>query len=141
MNQRRLVLQALRDAGLHESADPRVREFVGLLREHSELCWTDLVGRFRTEYYDIYDAVIPALEASSDPLIRNMLIRHADPERPKERQMLTQLARATDFEQDSLAAEQLSGLHIGEIDEIVRRRRPTKGSGEPRPDRRTDEPS
>jgi hypothetical protein len=124
MDQRRLVLKALREAGITESRNPRLQELVRSVRENTTLCWTDFVREFRERFYDTFDTVIPALEASGDPLIRNALIKFADPARPKERQLLTKLARETDFEHDSLAAKRL-GMHgIAEVDAQLRRRAP-----------------
>ena len=140
MSQRRLVLHALRDAGLLESGDPRVQEFVRLVREHRELCWRDLVSEFREKYDDIADRLLPALERSGDPLIRNMLIQYADPERPKERQMLAKIARDTDLDEDRLAAAHLRDVRVPEVQEVLRRHKPRK-SDDPRRRRGTEEPS
>jgi len=133
MDQRRLVLKALRDAGITESSNPRLQELVRFVRENNTLCWTDFVQEFRDRFYSTFDTVIPALEASGDPLIRNALIKFADPGRPKERQLLTKLAAETDFERDSLAAKRLSTHRIGEVDEQLRRRAPADRPLSPSP--------
>lgn len=127
MSQRRLFWRALQQAGVLESEDPRVQEFVTMVRESPDLCWPDLVAEFRSTYYDVYQKLVPALEASEDPFIRNMLIRYADPEQPQERKMLRELANTTDFERDAMAAEGLGGLGVKEIDTVLRRRVPKPG--------------
>lgn len=124
MSQRQLVWRALAEAGVLESHDPKVQEFVRLLRERRDLCWGDVATEFRSKYYDVFEKLIPALEKSDDPFIRNMLIKHADPERPRERQLLKTLATNTDFERDVLAAQQLAQINVKEVETVLKKRLP-----------------
>ncbi|HET7461557.1 MAG TPA: hypothetical protein VFJ82_09910 [Longimicrobium sp.] len=124
MSQRQLVWRALAEAGVLDSPDPKVQAWLKMVRERSDLCWGDMVEEFRTKYYDVYEKVVPALEKSDDAFIRNMLIKHADPDRPKERQLLKTLATTTDFERNVGAAQQLSELGVKEVDTVLKKRLP-----------------
>lgn len=124
MSQRQLVWRALAETGVLDSPDPRVQEWLKVVRERSDLCWADFVEEFRTNFYDVYEKVVPVLGKTDDAYVRNMLIKHADTERPKERQLLKTLATTTDFERDVRAAQQLAEVDAKEVETVLKKRIP-----------------
>jgi hypothetical protein len=128
--QRRVVWKVLKDAGLMESEDPRVQELLRHIRDNPDRCWEDFIADFREQYYDLFDKVVPALQESDNATIRNILIEFANPEQPKEQQLLEKIATDVDLERDELAASRLSNFKIKRIDDTLKRRMAARESSE-----------
>ncbi len=120
MNQRRLVWRALKEAGVVDSDDPKVQDFLQHMRNNPARCWADLVSDFRAKHYDIFDKVVPALQSFQDPAIRNALIKFCSSSKAKEKQLLTKIASDTDLDQDPLAGKRLRGIKIKPVQDVIK---------------------
>ncbi|MGC4072999.1 MAG: hypothetical protein QM760_10845 [Nibricoccus sp.] len=88
---RDLVKNLWAQAGLYERKDARLQSFLQSVDNFPLECWDDFSSRFRKDYYDLFDQLIPPLATSQDQLLRVLLIRMAELDQPKE------LALAVDF--------------------------------------------
>ena len=122
MHQKGLFWRAITKAGLGDSQDPHIQEFLQFVRHRPWVCWDEIVPEFREKYYDCFDALVPMLAEVDDPLLRRNLLKYADPEAPKERQILVKMAEGTDPEKDEVSIKKLADLNLGDVNRVLRRR-------------------
>lgn len=87
-------VSSAKDAALQKKAD----EFFRLVAERGDLHWDELAKKFREEYYDAFDLIIPPLLATDDPLIVYNCLRLADLSDPKEAGVFKKFVRECDIE-------------------------------------------
>lgn len=83
-----------RAAGLYDRPDARLQSFLAAIDQFPLECWDDFATRFRQNYYDLFDQLIPPLVHSNDPLLQVLLIRQSDLRQPKELAIAVALARS-----------------------------------------------
>lgn len=93
---RDLVKNLWAQAGLYERKDARLQSFLKAVDSFPMECWDDFSSRFRQDYYDLFDQLIPPLAASHDQLLRVLLVRMADLDHPKELALAVHFVRHAD---------------------------------------------
>jgi hypothetical protein len=93
---RDLVKNLWAQAGLYERKDARLQSFLKAVDSFPMECWDDFSSRFRQDYYDLFDQLIPPLAASHDQLLHVLLIRMAQLDRPNELAMAVDFVRRAD---------------------------------------------
>jgi len=122
MHQHKLVWRKLKEAGILDSEDPRLQALVQYLHENRRQCWPDLISAFRENFYDCFDAIVPKLMEIKDPLIQLTLVKHADPEKPKEKAILEKLAAELRPDRDQLTVKRLAKKNIAKVNKTLRKR-------------------
>ncbi|MCZ6673540.1 MAG: hypothetical protein O7C75_11460 [Verrucomicrobia bacterium] len=122
MLQRKRVWKILKKAGVLDSDDSRIKEFVQFFHENPEKCWEEIVPQFRKKFYDCFDAVVPPLLEVDDTLIRTLFINYADLKKPKERALLGKIAEQIDPSQDPVSIKRLAKLNSTAINKVLSRR-------------------
>jgi hypothetical protein len=111
-----------RKAGLYESKTRAVRDFLDFVDSEPSADWERGIEEFRKAHYDVFDQVVPPLLQSDDKLLRIMLIRHADPSKRRELNLLKRLAQSLDPIRDE--PELLAMVSLGQktLDRAIRER-------------------
>jgi hypothetical protein len=112
MYTRDLVKRLFADAGLYRSSDPKLKTLLAAIDEQPLDCWPEFVARFRKEFYELFDRVVPPLINSGDRLIAAVLLHHADLSKPKERALITKYVQ----DADEQAAEDVL-LQVARLDD------------------------
>jgi hypothetical protein len=100
-----------RKAGLYESKSRAIRNFLDFIGSEPAPNWEHGLGEFREKHYDVFDQVVPPLLQSEDKLLRLAVIRHADPSKRRELNLLKRFAQSADPIRDE--AELLALLSLG----------------------------
>jgi hypothetical protein len=85
-----------RRAGLYQSEAPTIRNFLAFIESDPVPDWERGLQEFRKKHYDLFDRVVPPLLQSEDKLLRMVLIRHADPSKRKEMNLLKRFVGSAD---------------------------------------------
>jgi hypothetical protein len=87
MNQRQEVLNAWQNYSRTAFRSPqfeKAKQFFQLVEQRPDICWDELVPEFRAKYADALNEIVGVLMATNDPLIIHNVVRYADPNNPKE---------------------------------------------------------
>lgn len=122
MSHRKLIWKEFKRAGIIDSQDARIQEFVEYLRNKPESCWIDIIPEFREKFYDCFDTIVPALAGIDDPLIQMVLLENADATKPKERAVLEKMAKEVDPEKNPVTVKRIAGLNIGSVTKELKKR-------------------
>jgi hypothetical protein len=98
-------------SGLHESKTRAIRNFLAFIESEPSPNWEHGLREFREKHYDVFDQVVPPLLQSEDKLLRLAVIRHADPSKRRELNLLKRFAQSADPIRDE--AELLALLSLG----------------------------
>lgn len=115
MINRRSVWKKLKQEGVLDSTDPKVKEFVKYMRDNPKKCWADLVPVFRQDYYSTFDTFAPLLVSMKDPVVNTQLLKNLDPNDSKELDILSSIADTSDPNQDPLTFKRLAKLNSTKI--------------------------
>jgi hypothetical protein len=96
MHTRDLVKKIFANEQLYRSSDPKVKEFLAAIDDQPMDCWPEFAVRFRKDYYELFDRVVPPLMHSGDSLIAAVLLHHLDLARPKERALVKKYIQGAD---------------------------------------------
>jgi hypothetical protein len=124
MHQKDLARQAWREAGLYRSRDEKVRAFLDGFDQSPSDCWADVVEAVRTDYPDLKAKLATPLWNTGDKLLRLNILRHTDPERPDELELLKKLTRKLDPVGDAPEIHTVARL---DSPELLRRLARTRG--------------
>lgn len=102
MYQRDLVRKAWADAGLYDTKDIKLQQFLKHVEETPLDCWPELVELVRTQYPEYLDRLVTPIWNTGDKLLRLNLIRNAEPSQPDERKMVQKLVRQLRPETDTV---------------------------------------
>ena len=119
---RDLVKSLWAQAGLYERKDAKLQSFLKAVDTFPLECWDDFGARFRSEYYDLFDQLIPPLAASSDRLLHVLLIRMADLKQPKEMKLAVDFVQRADPAADRAELNALLHRKDSKIDAAFRKR-------------------
>jgi hypothetical protein len=111
-----------RKAGLYESKTRAVRDFLDFVGSEPPPDWERGMREFRKTHYDVFDQVVPPLLQSDDKLLRIMLIRHADPSKRRELNLLKRLAQSLDPIRDEPELLAMVALGHKTLDRAIRER-------------------
>jgi hypothetical protein len=111
-----------RKAGLYESKTRAIRNFLNFVDSEPPADWAHGLQEFREKHYDVFDQIVPPLLQSDDKLLQIMLIRHADPSKRRELNLLKRLAETLDPIHDE--PELLAMVSLGHkgLDRAIRER-------------------
>jgi hypothetical protein len=99
MYQKDLVRKAWADAGLYRTRDPKLRQFLAKVEKCAGDCWPELAEEARTRYPEYIDRLVDPLWKTGDKLVRLNLIRLADLDDTRDRQIVEEFvskARSTE---------------------------------------------
>ena len=119
MYQRTKILQAFKEAGLNKSRSKKVRDFLQFLAENPRICWADAAREFRAKYYDIYDAIIPLILGTQDPLIISNLFKHSDLKNEKELTQVKNFIQRADAFRNEVSFKILAERHYAVVADIL----------------------
>ncbi len=119
MYQRTKILQAFKKAGLEKSGSKKARDFLQFLAENPKICWPDAAREFRAKYYDVYDAVIPPILGTQDPLIISNLLKHSDLKNEKELTQVKNFVRGADAFRNEASFKILAERHYAVVADIL----------------------
>jgi hypothetical protein len=111
-----------RKAGLYESKTRAVRDFLDFVGSEPSSGWERGIEEFRKAHYDMFDQIVPPLLQSDDKLLRIMLIRHADPSKRRELNLLLRLAQSLDSIRDEPELLAMVALGHKTLDRAIRER-------------------
>lgn len=100
MHQKDLVRQTWESAGLYSSEDSKLQEFLKFFDNTPTACWPEVVEMVRNQYSEYLEKLVLPLWKSGDKLLRLNLIRAANLDHEKEKQILTELVGQCDLQQD-----------------------------------------
>ena len=118
MHQKDLARQAWRDAGLYRSRDQKLRAFLEYFDESPPDCWADVVETVRSAYPDLKAKLATPLWNTGDKMLRLNILRHGDPERPDELELLKKLTTKLDPAGD---APEIHTIARSDSPELLRR--------------------
>lgn len=101
MHTRQVAQMIWREAGLYNSGDAQVQAFLKYFDRETDDCWDKVVTRFRREFDDLFDDIVPPLLESSVKTIRVTLIRRVDLRRKKEVHAIRDLIKFLDPHRDA----------------------------------------
>lgn len=78
MHQRDLVKRAWADAGLYETKDAKLRQFLEHVDAAGTDCWPELIAECRARYPEYKAALVAPLWKAGDKLVRLNVIRAVD---------------------------------------------------------------
>lgn len=110
MLNRRTVWKTLKQEGILDSKDAKVKDLVNYVRDNPQKCWADLIPVYREQYYDTYDTVVPVLVKMKDPVVNSVLMRNLDPAKNNELKTLSDIADTSDPEKDPLTFKRMAKL-------------------------------
>lgn len=122
MYQKEAAKAAWTAAGLYRSRDPNLRAFLKHIDTAAPDCWVKLAEKLRAEHPQLLEPIVAPLWNSGDKLLRVNIVRHLDPSRKDEHDLLDRLARKLDAKDDGpeLVAIARSGTTKA-IDRIAKR--------------------
>lgn len=122
MYQKAAAKAAWTAAGLYKSKDAKLRDFLKHVETEEQDCWSKLAKRLRANAPEIFGQIVAPLWDSGDKLLRVNIVRHLDPSRKDEHDLLTKLSRRLDPRSDApeLAAIAQSGITAA-IEHLVKR--------------------
>ncbi len=130
---RDMVKNLWAQAGLYDRKDAKLQSFLKAVDTFPLECWDDFGARFRSDYYDLFDQLIPPLAASPDRLLHVLLIRMADLKQPKEMTLAVDFVRRADPKVDSAELSALLHRKEPKIDAEFRKRSVLVPLIDPRP--------
>lgn len=122
MSKKALILQSLKEAGVLDSDDEKIKAFIVDLRERRGDSWRTVFSDFREKFYECFDDVVPAISEIDDPLIRLALIHFLDASQPKERKLLEKFAAEIVPEQEPIAIKHLARKNVPQVNTLLARR-------------------
>src|SRR2546428_261316 len=84
MHQKDAIKEAWRAAGLYDSKDAKLQEFLRRLDTHPLECWPELIDEIRRNYPEYKRQVVEPILATGDKLLRLNLIPNAAFTKPAE---------------------------------------------------------
>src|SRR5258705_11402882 len=93
MYQRDLVRKAWADAGLYDTKDAKLQEFLKHVDDKPLDCWPELVELVRTQYPEYLEKLVTPIWNIEDKLLRLNLIRKADLSQPEEKKIAQKFLR------------------------------------------------
>lgn len=122
MNQREMVKQLWREAGLYDSKKSNLQAFLKHFDEHPEKCWDVYAELIRQDYEDIFNYITTPLQNSEDQLLRLNIIRRMDPKKRRELNQLKSMMSKSDLQKDELLMMAIANLeHKSLIKELNKR--------------------
>lgn len=123
MHQREAARAAWLAAGLHKTADARLRRFLEIFEKQTDDCWPQLLALVRQDFPDYVEPLATALWNSGDALLRVNLIRNADLTRKEEAALVKRWSAALDpgRERRELVAV-VERDHIELLDKVLARK-------------------
>jgi hypothetical protein len=122
MSHRKLIWRQFKTAGILDSQDARVQEFVQYLQTNPAKCWAEIIPEFREKFYDCFDTIVPRLAEINDPLIQTVLVNNVDASKPKEAALLEKMAGEVDSDKNPVALKRIAGLKIPSVSRALKRR-------------------
>lgn len=116
MHTRDLVKKIFANEGLYRSSDPKMKALLAAIDEQPMDCWPEFVARFRKDYYELFDRVVPPLINSGDQLITAVVLHHADLKQPKERALIKKYVQNADERAHEGVLKQVARLGDAELD-------------------------
>lgn len=123
MHQRDAVRAAWAEAGLYESKDPKLREFLKRFDEAPADCWPQVAETVRALFPEHIEKLVLPLWKTGDKLLRVNILKFADLESKGERALIAKLVPGLDPVEDR--HELAAAIHQGsrEVLETVLKRK------------------
>jgi hypothetical protein len=96
MYQKAAAKAAWTAAGLYKSKDAKLRDFLKHVETEEHDCWSKLAKRLRANSPELLEQIVAPLWDSGDKLLRVNIVRHCDPSRKDEHDLLDKLSRRLD---------------------------------------------
>jgi len=93
MHQRDLVRKAWAEAGLYDTKDAKLQQFLKHIDKTPLDCWPELVELVRTQYPEYLEELVMPLWEVGDKLLRLNLLRNAELSQPAEKNIAQKLVR------------------------------------------------
>ena len=122
MNYKKIIWKKFQQAGVLDSQDSKVQEFVQFLRTSPAKCWEDVIPEFREKFYDCFDTVVPRLAEIDDPVIQLTLAKNVDKRRPKEKALLEKMAEDVDADRNPVLIKKIAGFKIAKVNTVLKSR-------------------
>ncbi|MFH1217114.1 MAG: hypothetical protein V1706_11500 [Pseudomonadota bacterium] len=122
MSHKQLIWKEFKRAGVLDSTDKKVQEFLQYMKGCRQGCWEQIIPEFKAKYYDCFDTIVPVLAGMDDALIQMILAKHADAGKPKEKAMLEKMAKEVDVEKNPVLLKRIAGLKISSVDNELKKR-------------------
>lgn len=122
MSHKKMIWKEFKRAGILDSQDEKVRDFVQYLKGCGARCWEEIIPEFKTKYYDCFDAIVPTLAEMDDPLIQMVLVDHADMSKPKEKALVEQMAQKVNPERNPVLIKRMANFKVANVTTILKNR-------------------
>jgi len=123
MHQRDLVRKAWAEAGLYDTKDAKLKQFLKHVDDTPLDCWPELIELARTKYPEYLEKLVTPIWNIGDKLLRLNLIRNSELTQPNEKKLARKLARQLRPERDVLelrAAIREAPIEV--LDELVKKK-------------------
>jgi hypothetical protein len=122
MYQKALIQLAWARAGLNNTDDPKLAEFIKQVNQAQGDCWAQLAQKVRERYPEYKERLVMPIWQTGDPLLRLNLVRVLDINIDDERGILINLISGSDPRHDAPALRAASAVNHPDVLEAVARR-------------------
>ncbi|SCY82433.1 hypothetical protein [Desulfoluna spongiiphila] len=123
MPHKKMIWKAFERAGVLESEDEKIKEFLAFLKNTPASCWIEVIPEFREHHEACFDTIVPILAEMDDPLIQSVLVKHADMAHPRERALVRKMADTVDPDRHPALIKQMSRLNDTSVTRRLQQRR------------------
>ena len=122
MHQKDLVKQLWQAAGLYQSRDAKLQEFLRRIDDPRE-CWPELVDACRRNYPEYIKQLVDPLVNAGDKLLRLNLIHAADVQKETEVELLRSYVKRSDPQADEIELRAVAIKGIDALNAEIKRKK------------------